>query len=177
MEKVKVDIEVQAEFRRVLCLPEDAVLPEKLLDAYAALKYMNDICGAGQVGAKELILLCVMTGNLPARFGGLAVFEPQPPRTVEVVAEAKAAAEAETVAEPVAEPEAGPAADEQAPPEPPQNYDFNEGDLVVTTFKGKPRNGVFVGFNKHDGAVCHVKIEGDKLNFQKVQVADTKPRG
>jgi len=129
----------------------DADIPMDLQHKYAAFKYMADVCDAGEVSVKEMILLCVMTGHLPAKFRNGDVSAPTP---------------VEVQPEPEPEPK----------PEIPREIDFENGDPVTTIWKGKERKGEFKGFDPNEQDLCHVKIEGDKLNYQKVLVADTKPR-
>jgi len=58
-----VEDHVEESFRRILSLASDAPVPEDLLALYATYKRRVDICSAGKVTAKELVLLTILAGT------------------------------------------------------------------------------------------------------------------
>lgn len=50
------------DLRRILGLEVDAPVPEKVLGMYRTYKKRVDMCSAGKIGPKELILLTVLAG-------------------------------------------------------------------------------------------------------------------
>lgn len=54
---------VEDGFRRILELEPDAPLPDDVTSIYRQYKRSVDICSAGKVTAKEMILLCLLAGH------------------------------------------------------------------------------------------------------------------
>jgi len=66
---------VISDFRRILGLAPDAGLPANIESIYRRYAKMNDICSAGRISAKELVLLAMLAPSapvLPAAAGGPA---------------------------------------------------------------------------------------------------------